>query len=128
MEFFAQTQSDCEIGVLQNLLTIPELPRLCTAIDKVLQHDGDSGKIYCLWGEFSVHREVIRNGARFTLPGCPNALAWSVTREEIDGTNSVLIHCTINQRSHEPDFIESIEYFVDAWQQGMEQALALKSA
>lgn len=129
MEFYAQTLCCCSVDELQHELTIPRLPNLCEAIDKLLEHDGDRGKIYCLWGEFSVHREMIRNGIRYTLPGCPNTLAWTVTLEQGEHNQQhLLIHCTINQRTHDPDFIESIEYFVAAWQQGLENAFGLDAA
>jgi hypothetical protein len=30
----------------------------------------------------------------------------------------LVIHCTINRREHEPDFVESIELFLDPWGEG----------
>jgi hypothetical protein len=60
----------------------------------------------------------VRDGVRFTLPGCPNALAWTVTAEP----EGVLVHCTINRTEHDPDFIESIETFVEDWRTGLERS------
>jgi hypothetical protein len=83
----------------------------------IWRDDLDAGEIYCLWGQFEVRREPIRDGVRFTLPGCPNALAWTVTAE----SESVLVHCTIKRTEHDPDFIESIETFIEDWQAGLER-------
>ena len=51
---------------------------------------------------------------RFTLPDCPNALAWAVTAEP----RGTLVHATINQDQHDPDFLETIETFVANWRAG----------
>ncbi|NCA69319.1 MAG: hypothetical protein EOM91_04305 [Sphingobacteriia bacterium] len=119
MEFFAIARLVASADQLRERITGPRLAECCTSIDRVLQWDVDldAGEIYCLWGQFAVRREAIRDGVRFTLPGCPNALAWTVTAEP-DG---VLVHCTINRTEHEPDFIESIELFVDEWRTGLER-------
>jgi len=54
------------------------------------------------------------------MPGCPNALAWTITREE---GGSLVIHCTIDKRDHDQDFIDSIKDFVLDWKTGLNQAL-----
>lgn len=120
MEFFRQIECTINPSDLQALLTLEQLPHLCASIDSLLEHNGDSGQIYCLWGSFKVNRESIRHGVRFSLPGCPNALAWSITTEQA----SVTIHCTINRIDHEPEFIDSIDQFVDDWLIGLQQSLA----
>jgi hypothetical protein len=117
MEFFANAPCVLDPDQLQERITGPSLAELCESIERVLQWSQaeDAGEIYCLWGRFSVRRERIRDGLRFTLPGCPNALAWTITAAP-EGT---LIHCTINRSEHDPDFIESIEDFVADWVQGL---------
>ncbi|TVO70995.1 hypothetical protein [Sedimenticola selenatireducens] len=119
MEFFRQFESNINPVDLQELLTLERLPDLCASIDSLLEYHGESGQIYCLWGSFKVNREPIRHGVRFSLPGCPNALAWSITTEQA----LITIHCTINRTDHEPAFIESIDQFVDDWQAGLQQLL-----
>jgi hypothetical protein len=119
MEFFRTLAAACTAEKLQQGLTIGRLAQHCAEIDSVLSAAGEKGEIYCLWGQFRVHREVINGGVRFTLPDCPNALAWSVTTGLPPSPGSLVIHCTINRREHEPDFIESIEIFVDALQHGL---------
>jgi len=61
-----------------------------------------------------VNREPIRDGVRFSLPGCPNALAWTVA-VNLEFPGEVVVHCTINRRKPDVDFSESIRQFVDAW-------------
>ena len=117
MEFFAVVDRSLDADSLQRRLTVSTLAEHCEVIDEVLRHEGERGEIYCLWGGFEVRRERINGGVRFTLPGCPNALAWTVT---VDGTAAeVVVHCTINRHDHDPDFIESIEQFVAAWAEGI---------
>jgi hypothetical protein len=120
MEFFATARLVASPDQLRARITGPRLAECCNAIDRVLdwREDLDSGEIYCLWGQFEVRREPIRDGVRFTLPGCPNALAWTVTAEP----EGVLVHCTINRTEHDPDFIESIETFVEDWRTGLERS------
>jgi hypothetical protein len=118
MEFFATARFVTSPDQLRERITGPRLAECCDAIHRVLdwREDLDAGEIYCLWGQFEVRREPIRDGVRFTLPGCPNALAWTVTAEP----EGVLVHCTINRIEHDPDFIESIETFVEDWRTGLE--------
>jgi len=120
MEFFAEADACCDVRRLQQMLTIAALPRYCSEISQLLRDGMEEGEIYCLWGSFTVHREEIGDGVRFTLPNCPNALAWTVTCE---GAGRILVHCTINKRDPDADFIESIESFVAAWKKGLERHL-----
>lgn len=119
MEFYETADCRMDAAQLQARLTGRVLAEYCASIDRVLDWDPgcDSGEIYCLWGQFRVNREVINGGVRFTLPGCPNALAWTLTAV----TDGVLIHCTINRSAHDQDFIESIEAFVEDWRLGLER-------
>ena len=79
MEFFAYARRKTTSEVLKERLTIASLPQFCASIDKVLEDNGDTGRIYCVWGEFPVDRQTISGGVRFTLPSCPNACAWTIT-------------------------------------------------
>ena len=79
MEFYATAPVRLRAEDLQRHLRIDTLPQWCASIDKVLAHEGDRGNIYSVWGEFRIRREVIRDGVRFSLPGCPNARQWTVT-------------------------------------------------
>ena len=119
MEFFRQLSLEGDAAQLQDRLTLSRLPQLCASIDALQeQQDENRGTIYCLWGSFRIHRELIRNGVRFTLPDCPNALAWTITTE----TGQLILHCTINQQNHEEEFIDSIHQFLQDWEAGLQPA------
>lgn len=116
MEFFAEIPARPAATELKQYLSIKNLPALCASIDTVLTDHTDHGRIYCLWGGFDINREEIRNGVRFSLTSCPNALAWTVTAD-----GDLLVHCTINTRAPDNDFVESIELFVQDWAQGLRE-------
>ena len=118
MEFFTESVNPAlDADHIRELVQIGNMPSLCQSVSEVLENRNDEGRIYCTWGEFAVNREEIRHGVRFTLPGCPNALAWSITCEEADG--KTVIHCTINRQQHDTDFIESIQEFISDWRIGL---------
>ena len=121
MEFFREIETgDIDIGKLQGMLTIARLTELCASIDKVLQDNGNDGEIYCIWGQFIVHRENLKQGVRFTLPFCPNAFAWTVGYNK--NINKLVIHSTIDRKEHDQDFIDTINQFMDDWQEGLEKS------
>ncbi|MHB8534747.1 MAG: hypothetical protein ACYDBW_04810 [Sulfuricaulis sp.] len=120
MEFFATTIIPATVADLQRRLTIGELPRWCASIEKVLGDATSSGEIYCVWGTFHTCREELRQGVRFSLPGCPNALQWTVTTGHQPNPRHTVIHLTINRTEQDRDFIDSIQKFVDAWKAGLE--------
>ena len=115
MEFFATLNSRVTLQDLQQQLRVESLSRFCASIYEVVSHENDRAEINTVWGVFDVRRECICGGVRFSLPGCPNAAVWTVTVNE----NEVTIHCTINRREHDADFIESLESFVNDWRQGL---------
>lgn len=120
VEFYRQLKQTSQPEQLQTLCSLERLPELCDSIDSLLEQQGERGEIYCLWGRFRINREPIKQGVRFSLPGCPNALAWTITAEP----ETVTIHCTINRSEHDSDFIESIDQFVDDWLIGLERTLS----
>ena len=120
MEFYKYANVDMEADGLQEIVTIRNLTTLCNSIYDIIKDDTTKGKIYCIWGHFKINKEIIKNGARLTLPNCPNALAWTITKERVGESDKILIHCTINKPEHEPDFIQSIEQFVSDWKIGLE--------
>ncbi len=119
MEFYAFADKRIDADTLQARLDIRSLPAYCASISQLLSHDGNRGEIYCTWGQFIVHREPIRGGVRFSLPNCPNALAWTITTGFPPAPDKIVVHCTINRGEHDPDFIASIEKFVDDWREGL---------
>lgn len=122
MEFFAEIEnSEVEIDALKDQLQIKNLAIHCPSIDTVLSDNGNKGEIYCLWGQFHVSREVIKNGVRFSLLNCPHALAWTVAYHARRKT--IVVHCTIDDREEDHAFVESIEQFVSDWALGLRRAL-----
>jgi hypothetical protein len=128
MEFFAEVERAGASAMpspdqLYDLVTIASLPELCASIDTVLSVQSPRhGEIYCVWGQFQVSRERIRNGVRLALLNCPHALAWTIATKPEDG--GVVIHCTIDDRVAETELVETIEQFVDDWAQGLKIGLA----
>ncbi len=120
MEFFAIAAVPARVSDLQRHVRIATLSRLCASIDTVMSHEGERGQIYCVWGEFTVHREMIRDGVRFSLPSCRNGIQWTVTAGNGMDSGKTVVHCSVNQREVDPDFIESLEQFAADWQAGLE--------
>lgn len=122
MEFFEEIErQSVNIEALKDLLQISELPNYCRSIDSVISDNQDVGEIYCVWGQFNVSREVIKNGVRFALLDCPHAFAWTVTYHE--DRNMLVVHCTIDDREEDEEFIESINEFAADWSYGIGNAL-----
>ena len=120
MEFFAKTIIPASAADLQRRLTISELPHWCASIEKVLSDAKSSGEIYCVWGTFHTHREDLREGVRFSLPHCPNALQWTVTTGQSPNPRHTVIHLTINRTEQDQDFVNSLQQFVEDWKAGLE--------
>lgn len=120
MEFYATTVISASAADLHRRITICSLPDWCASIEKVLDDAKSSGEIFCVWGTFSIHREEMRDGVRFSLPGCANALQWTVTTGQPPIPQQTVIHATINRREQDQDFIDSIQQFVDDWKAGLE--------
>ena len=120
MEFFATITIPASAEDLQRRLTIGELPHWCASIEKVLSEAKSSGEIFCVWGTFHANREDMRNGVRFSLPDCPNALQWTVTTGHQPNPLHTVIHATINRTEQDQDFVDSIRQFVDDWKSGLE--------
>ncbi|WP_040845490.1 hypothetical protein [Thiorhodococcus drewsii] len=123
MEFFAEIDIQAVTAEqVCELITIARLPELCASIDSVVSIQSERiGEIYCVWGQFQVSRERIRNGVRIALLNCPHALAWTVAAKTEESV--VVVHCTIDDAEAENEFIESIEEFVNDWKQGLTRVL-----
>ncbi|MDQ7079135.1 MAG: hypothetical protein Q9M41_00525 [Paracoccaceae bacterium] len=119
MEFFRSVDIACDESDLQARLTVAALPQFCSEIGAVQDIENEQGRMQCLWGSFVVRRDLIRGGVRFHLPDCPNALAWTITTDLPPAPETVVLHATINRQEHDPDFIESIELFLDEWAVGL---------
>lgn len=119
MEFFSLATVRMSSSDLQRHVNIDNLSEWCASIDRVLSVQDERGDIYCVWGEFRVHRELIHDGVRFTLPNCKNAVQWTISPNP-ENSAQVMVHCTINRPSQDADFVESLETFVNDWRDGLE--------
>lgn len=125
MEFFDEitTSTAVDADALKALLHIKYLPILCQSVTSVIRDNIIDGIIYCIWGKFHINREELKYGVRFSMPDCPNALMWSITTDS--HTDNIIIHCTINKKEHDEDFIESIYEFINTWVYGLKHWIDL---
>jgi len=119
MEFLETTTIPATETDLKSRLKISELPFWCASIDKVLVDLKTSGEIYCLWGVFDIQREELLHGVRFTLPGCPYAMQWTVTTGHNPNPLHTVIHLTTNRTEHEAEFVDTIKQFMQDWKTGL---------
>ncbi|MCF8032383.1 MAG: hypothetical protein K9K66_05975 [Desulfarculaceae bacterium] len=121
VEFFGLANLRTDEKRLQECLTLERLPEFCAGISSLVKAVSQlEGEVYCLWGHFALRKENINGGVRFTMPTCPNALAWTVTTGFPPDPDKVVVHATIARPEHDPGFIESIEEFVAMWVSGLE--------
>ncbi len=123
MEFFAQIDKLVSPERLQQEVDIQDIPRFCSFVSEIRPNEQGGPEMISFWGVHTVQRERIKGGVRFTLPGCPNVLSWTITTGLPPNPEVVVLHCVINRSEHDPDFIESIEGFVDDWKTGLEKTL-----
>lgn len=117
MEWFCQVEPSLSPEELTARCTLRSLPEQCASIYKVegISADNLSAQIECVWGIFTVVFTPIRNGVRYALTNCPNALQWTIT-SDLDTT---LVHCCINQATTDPDFADSIRQFTEDFRLGL---------
>ena len=121
MEFFAIADIETTPDRLR-AIPLRELGAYCDDIDEVIAVEGEqAARVYCVWGEFRIERQVINGGVRFSMPDCPNAMSWTLTTGFDPAPGRVVVHATINRVEHDPDFIESIEDWVTSWREGLER-------
>lgn len=124
MEFFKLVDVATSQEEIQETLALNRMPEVCGLICKVQEKGEDRGDMSCLWGYYPVHRQNINGGVRFTLPTCPNAMAFTITTGYPPAPGQVVIHLTMSRTEHDPDFVETVEEFLDAWGEGLRRALS----
>ncbi|MEJ2181210.1 MAG: indole-3-glycerol phosphate synthase [Gammaproteobacteria bacterium] len=120
MEFFAYADAHMSATDLQRYIRIQSLSEWCASIEKVVSHSAERGVITLPWGEYSVHQEVIRDGIHFSLPGCGNAMQWTITAEPKVKGGLVTVHCTVNKSELESAYQAQLQKFVADWKIGLE--------
>jgi len=123
MEWFHVIRPAIAESDIRRLCTVENLPALCGDVYEIMHPASESAaaEISCVWGLFAADVEPVRNGVRYALITCPNALQWTVTTRNGETT----IHGTINQATPDPDFAESIAAFMDKFHAGLVEAASV---
>ncbi len=112
MEFFKIVDVRTTDKVIQEKLTLGNLEEFCESIFPL-----DDNPEVCLtggmWGEFTVRRDPIMGGIRFSMLNCPNALAWTITTGYPPAREKAVIHLTINRERKQEEFVEEIHLFLE---------------
>lgn len=116
MEWFVTASANLPANELQRHIRVENLSEWCAA-PPVFHGDGEQSGVNG-WTGLGVHREVIRDGLRFTLPGSAHGLQWTLTTGLRPGT--VQVHCTLNIAAADTATISALERFMADWCGGLE--------
>lgn len=129
MEFFEFADVLATQEEIRNKVSIDNLPFYCKEVEAVDQADALGRVIYFRhWGRFHIRREHVMGGVRFSVPDCPNALAWTVTTGYPPQPQKIVLHATINRTEHDPEFISATKELLAALKTGMEKNFNSQSA
>ena len=112
MEFFRTVNIDIDEQTIKNTLDFENLELMSSQLFLLESLGNSIAKIGSLWGEFTLTRQEIKGGVRFSLLECPNALTWTITTGYEPAPNSVIVHLTINRTEKDREFLEEIEDFL----------------
>ena len=121
MEWFITAAANLPANELQRHVRVETLREWCAAPPMQESGNTDGGEIASVngWAGLGVHREVIRDGLRFTLPGSAHALQWTLTAGARPGT--VQVHCTLNVAAADTATVVALERFMMDWRDGLER-------
>ena len=118
MEFFQIVDVNTTEKAIQENLTLGNLEAFCESIFPL-----DENPEVCLtggmWGEFTVRRDLIMGGVRFSMLNCPNALAWTITTGYPPARDKVVIHLTINRERKQEEFVNELYLFLEDLKNGI---------
>ena len=122
MEFFCQADVRTSEAELRELLTLERLPELCEAIDDMEEQDEELGRpiYFCHWGRYHLVRTLASGGVRFSVPDCPNALAWTVTTGFPPAPGAVVLHATIARTEQDEEFVRCTRDLIQTLARGIE--------
>lgn len=118
MEFFRVINIEINEAKIQEKIQNLILSEIYSDII-VFDGNDDFIKIGCLWGEFTLRRDKIKGGIRYSMLECPNALVWTITTGYPPAREKVVIHLTINRERKQKEFVDEINEFLDGWEAGM---------
>jgi hypothetical protein len=118
MEFFKVVDIQATEQKLKDQLKLQDLESFCESVFPL--SDGiEICSIGGMWGDFTLRRDEIMGGVRFSMLDCPNALAWTVTTGYPPARESVVIHLTINRERKQQEFVDEIHQFMDDLEMGL---------
>ena len=113
MEFFRTINIGTDEQKIKNTLDFKHLESMSSQLFLLEPLSDSLSNIGSLWGEFTLTRQEIKGGLRFSLLECPNALAWTITTGYEPAPNSVIVHLTMNRTEKDEEFLEEIKDFLD---------------
>lgn len=120
MEFFKYINVQTTEDQLRKNLDFENLAHLCTNVFLMNSKD-NIAQIGGIWGDFSLQKDFIKGGVRFSLLECPNALTFTFTTGYPPKPKQVVLHLTINRKTISGEFTEEIEDFMLDWKEGFEK-------
>ena len=124
MEFFKIINLKTTEEHIQKNVHFKNLDDLCASIF-VMNFTKNTANIGGIWGEFSLQKDQINGGLRFSFLECPNALTFTITTGFLPEPDKIVLHLTVNRLELKPLFLEEIEEFMDDWKKGMENNFEL---
>ncbi len=122
MEFFEFVDVTTNQEDIRTRVLIDTLPHFCKAVEAV---DGteELGRVVYFreWGRFHIRQETVMGGVRFSVPDCPNALAWTVTTGYPPCPQKIVLHASINRIEHNAEFIAATQTLLASLKIGLEE-------
>ena len=125
MEYFKIVKVSTTEQELKLKLSHENLEKFCESIF-CMEGEADVCRIGGMWGEFTLRRDEIMGGVRFSMLDCPNALTWSITTGYQPERESIVIHLCINRQKKPEEFVEEIHHFLDDMESGLSNFLPVK--
>ncbi len=113
MEFFRTINAKTDENSIKTILDLHHLELMSSQLFLLEPLSDDLVAIGSLWGEFTLTRQEIKGGLRFSLLECPNALTWTITTGYEPAPESIIVHLTINRTEKDQEFLEEIKDFLD---------------
>ncbi|MDX2444694.1 MAG: hypothetical protein QNK30_12925 [Bacteroidales bacterium] len=118
MEFFRIIDIKSTEQELKGKLSLQNLEDFCLS-SFPLNNGTEVCKIGGMWGEFTLRRDEIMGGVRFSMLDCPNAFAWTITTGYPPARDGLVIHLTINRTRKQEEFVEEINQFLNDLENGL---------
>lgn len=126
MEFFRVINLNTTGRLIKSTFDIKNLELLSTQFFVLELLNDDTASVGSLWGEFTLQRDDISGGLRFSLLECPNALTWTITTGHEPSTHNIVLHLTVNRMQLDRGFEEEIEEFLTDQCEKIKEALSDK--